>query len=70
MEIVLNVIGWIFTNWVAIAQVISYIIAIATIIVKLTPTLADDNIVLPIIKFIGKYLALNKNVANEDRLVA
>lgn len=70
MEQVLNVIGWIFTNWVAIAQVISYIIAAATIIIKLTPTLADDNALLPIIKFIGKYLALNKSVSNADRPVA
>jgi hypothetical protein len=27
--------------------------------VKLTPTLKDDNFLLPIVKFIGKYIALN-----------
>ena len=70
MEAILNVINWVVANWATILQLISYIIAIATIIVKLTPTLADDNIVLPIIKFIGKYLALNKNVKPEDRPVA
>lgn len=36
-------------------------------VVKLTPTLKDDNIVLPIIKFLGKYIAVNKTVAEADR---
>jgi hypothetical protein len=36
------------------------VIGVASIIVKLTPTLKDDDILLPIIKFIGKYIALKK----------
>ena len=33
---------------------------IASIIVKVTPTLKDDNILKGIIKFLGKYIALNR----------
>ena len=65
----MEAINWVVANWATVLQLISYVIAIATIIVKLTPTLADDNILLPIVKFIGKYLALNKNVSDADRPV-
>lgn len=43
-----------------IITIIAYAISIASIIVKLTPTLKDDNVLLGIIKFIGKYIALEK----------
>jgi hypothetical protein len=55
------VIDWIITNWKQIAEVIASIIGFASLIVKLTPTLKDDNILLPIIKFIAKFIALNVN---------
>lgn len=58
---------WIIENWGTVAQIIADIIAIATVIVKLTPTLKDDNILLPIVKFIGKFIALNKTVDDADR---
>ena len=40
-------------------------VLIASVIVKLTPTLKDDNIFKGLIKFVGKYLALNKNIPSE-----
>jgi len=52
--------NWIMANWKEIADIIAYACLFASIIVKLTPTLKDDNIILPIIKFIGKYIALDK----------
>lgn len=58
---------WLLANWKTILEVIVQVIGIASIIVKLTPTLKDDNIWLPIVKFIGKYIALNKSVSKEDR---
>jgi len=64
---IMAIVQWFQTNWANIANVIAYLIAIASIIVKLTPTLKDDNILLGIIKFIGKYIALNKTVTDEDR---
>jgi len=55
----MNVIEFIQEHWSEIAQAIAYIIAGATIIIKLTPTMKDDNWLLPKIKFISKYIALN-----------
>lgn len=43
-----------------IAIVISSVIAIASVIVKFTPTTKDNEILDKIIKFVGKYIALNK----------
>jgi len=50
----------IIKNWASIAELIAAIIGIASLIVKITPTLKDDSFLLPIIKFIGKFIALDK----------
>lgn len=47
-------------SWGQIAELIAAIIGVASLIVKVTPTLKDDNWLLPIIKFIGKFIALDK----------
>jgi len=48
------------TNWKDIADILAYACLLGSIIVKITPTLKDDNFLLPIIKFIGKWVALDK----------
>jgi len=63
----MEIVKWFVENWASIAQVIAMVIGIASIIVRLTPTLADDNILLPIVKFLGKYIALNVNISKEER---
>jgi hypothetical protein len=63
----MEVITWFQANWTKITEVIAYVIAIASIIVKVTPTLKDDNILLGVVKFLGKYIALNKTVTEADR---
>ena len=45
-------------KWVL--DLIAYLVLAASLIVRATPTLADDNIVLPIVKLVGKFIALNK----------
>ena len=55
-----NIIGWFSANWSQLAEIIAAIIGVASLIVKLTPTLKDDNVLLGVIKFIGKYIALDK----------
>jgi hypothetical protein len=62
-----EMIDYLVANWKNIAEAIVAIIGVASIIVKLTPTLKDDNILLPIVKFIGKFIALNKTVTDADR---
>lgn len=56
----MEIIGWLQTNWTNITTIIAYAISIASIIVKLTPTLKDDDALKGVIKFIGKYIALNR----------
>lgn len=47
-------------DWGNIVNIVAYVVTLASLIVKVTPTLKDDNFLLPIVKFIGKYIALNK----------
>ena len=54
------VIEWIMTHWLDIVQAYAGLIGVASIIVKLTPTLKDDTVLKTIIKFTGKVLALNR----------
>lgn len=36
------------------AEILAAVYGLIALIVKMTPTLKDDNIILPIIKFLGK----------------
>ena len=56
-----DLIAWVQLHWADILAVYTGIVTVASIIVKLTPTLKDDNVLLGIIKFVAKYLALNTN---------
>jgi hypothetical protein len=66
----MNIITWLQTNWLQIAQAIAAIIGAASIIVKLTPTLKDDTFLLKVIKFLGKYIALNVNAPTDEQRAA
>jgi hypothetical protein len=41
-------------------DLLAYVVILTSAIVRLTPTLKDDNILLPIIKFLSKFIAWNK----------
>ncbi len=56
----MEIVNWVKANWTDIANIIAYVVAGASVIVKLTPTLKDDTVLKNIIKFVGKYIALNK----------
>ena len=56
----MEIISWFGANWGNIIQIYLYLIAAASIIVKLTPTLKDDTVLKKIIKFMGKIIALNR----------
>jgi hypothetical protein len=60
-----GIISWVTQNWDNIIAVYLAIVGLASVIVKLTPTLKDDNILLGIVKFVAKYLALNTNAPVE-----
>jgi len=55
-----EVILWFQTNGAQIIQLYLAVIGVASIIVKLTPTLKDDTVLKNIIAFMGKYVALNR----------
>ena len=59
MASIMAIVEFVKLHWVDICSIITSVIGIASIIVKLTPTLKDDNVLLAIVKFIGKYIALN-----------
>lgn len=59
---IMAIVSYVQAHWLDITNIIAGIIATASIIVKLTPTLKDDNILLGIIKFLSKYIALNRTV--------
>lgn len=49
----------------SIVSLYFYVIAIATIVIRLLPILRDKSKWLPIIKFVAKWLALNRNTPTE-----
>jgi len=60
MEFISNVISWFSENGSKLVEVYLQIIGAASIIVKLTPTLKDDDALKWLVKFTGKYIALNR----------
>ena len=57
---VIEIYNWVVNNWDVILQIITGAVTLASIIVKLTPTLKDDAFMKKVIKFLGKYVALEK----------
>ena len=55
-----DVINWILTHPTEILEGYLAFIGLASVIVKATPTLKDDHILKGIIKFVGKFIALNR----------
>jgi len=58
---------WVVGNYTSILEVVAMVIGIASVIVRLTPTLKDDAILLPVVKFLGKYIALNVTITQRPR---
>ena len=62
MDNIMAIVAWVQGHWTQIVGLITSIIGIASVIVKWTPTLSDDNKLLGVIKFLSKYIALNRTV--------
>ena len=50
---------WIATNWVNIMAVYGGIVALATAVVKVTPSTKDDEILGKIVKFLDFFSTVN-----------
>jgi hypothetical protein len=59
--------GWIVNHPQQIALGYAVAVTVSSYIVKFCPVLQADHWLLPAIKFIGKYLAVNTNVADNER---
>ena len=52
-------IDYIQQNWATVVEVVLAVIGLASVIVKITPTTKDDEILGKIKNFISKFIALN-----------
>lgn len=60
MEIINTIVGFYQTNVPNFIELWVALIALASVIVKLTPTQKDDTILGKVVSFVGKFIALNK----------
>ena len=56
----MEIINYVVTHKAQLIQIYFALIGLASMIVKLTPTVKDDNILKGILRFTGKYVALNR----------
>jgi len=54
------VIEWILENWTNVIEIYLSAVGLASLIVKITPTLKDDTFMKNLVKFTGKFIALNR----------
>jgi len=59
MSFIFDLLSWFKVNWANIAEIYIYIVAVASIVVKITPSTKDDIWLANMVAFISKYLALN-----------
>ena len=60
MNILATLISMVQNHWTDLLAVITQVIGVASIIVRLTPNLRDDDVLKGVIRFLGKYIALNR----------
>jgi hypothetical protein len=56
----MEIVNWIVAHWEEIVGIYLGLVGVASIIVRLTPTLKDDTVLHTIVAFTGKYIALNR----------
>lgn len=59
MESIIDLIAWFKANGAQFAVIVTSVIGTASVIVKITPTPKDDEVLGKIKKFISKFVALN-----------
>jgi len=56
----MEIINWIIVNKVALIEGYFALVGFASLVIKLTPTVKDDNFLKKYLKFTGKFIALNR----------
>jgi len=67
MNIIATVISFIQNHWTDALAIITQVIGVASIIVRITPTLKDDDVLKGVIRFLGKYVALNTDKGSSPK---
>lgn len=62
-----QILEWAIANKVALIQGYLALVGLVSVIVKLTPTVKDDNILKGILKFLGRFGALNKTITPAEQ---
>ena len=62
MDNIVSLITFVKANLTEILKVLAYVIAAASVVVRLTPTPKDNEVLAKLVKFLGKYVALNKDL--------
>ena len=57
-----EIISFIQNHWDELLAIIGGVVSVASIIVKLTPTTKDDNVLNTIVNFLAKFSIVNTNV--------
>ena len=60
-------IQWALNHKEELLQIWLAVVGLASVIIKVLPPLPANSWLLPIVKFVGKFVALNKTVRAEDR---
>lgn len=65
------IINLVTAHWKEIAELIASIIGTASVVIRIFPVLDKNHWFLPVVKFIGKYIALNVGtIPDESRPAA
>lgn len=68
MDFISPLINWIQSNWGEVVTGYLAIVGLASWIVKLTPTLKDDDVLKNIVRFLGKYIAVNTDKGSSPKV--
>lgn len=60
MELIMSIYNKVIANLPALTSALAHLCLFGSVVVKLTPTLKDDAYFKKFIKFVGKYIALDK----------
>lgn len=63
---ILSLVAWFQSHAQELLLIVTSLVTVASLIVKWTPTLKDDNVWLPFVKWLSKYVALNRTVDDEE----
>ena len=56
----IEIYNWCVMHWDELLALYAGLVTVASIVVKLTPTLRDDTVLKSIVRFVGRYIALNR----------